>query len=125
MPYADRAVDHIVAIAILNSFKDLASLFREFARVMREQGILAFTVEDQKPGQSSEYAINRVEVSELPKAETAVMLYRHPAAYIRDLLAQNGFELFRSLEFVAFQYPAENRDVLFRAYVARKNASAG
>jgi predicted TPR repeat methyltransferase len=125
LPYADHAVDHIVAIAVLNSFKDLAPLFHEFGRLMKEQGILVFTVEEQKPGQSSEYAINRVEVSELPTAEAAVMLYRHPAAYIEELLAQNGFRLLRSLEFVAFRYPAENRDILFRGYVARKIAIAG
>jgi predicted TPR repeat methyltransferase len=124
LPYADQAVDHIVAAAVLNSFKDLAPLFREFSRVMKEEGVLAFTVEEQKPGQDSAYAINRVDLSELPRPKAAVMLFRHPGAYIRALLAQNGFKLVRSLEFVAFQYPAENRDVLFRAYVARKDPAS-
>jgi hypothetical protein len=32
----------------------------------------------------------------------------------------NDFELLKTLEFVAFKYPAENKDVFFKAYVARK-----
>ena len=87
---------------------------------MIEHGIFAFTVEAQKPGQEDSYAINRIEVSEKPKAETAVMLFRHCDEDIAQLLAQNGFVLLKALEFVAFKYPAENRDIFFKAYVARK-----
>src|SRR5512142_151959 len=52
LPYPDGFADHLVCIAVLNSFKDLAPLFHEFARIVDRQGILAFTVEEQKPGQA-------------------------------------------------------------------------
>lgn len=123
LPYADRSFHHVVSVAVLNSFGDLARLFREFARIMKDDGILAFTVEDQEPGQADRYAINRVDVSEAPRAGEAVLLYRHSQACIGDLLAQNGFALLRSLQFAAFEYPAEKRNVFFRAYVARKTSS--
>jgi hypothetical protein len=48
------------------------------------------------------------------------MLYRHSEAYIAQLLSQNRFELLKTLEFDAFKYPAENKDVFFKVYVARK-----
>jgi predicted TPR repeat methyltransferase len=120
LPYPSQFCDHVVSIAVLNSFKDLAPLFGEVARIMKTDGIFAFTVEEQKPGQEGSYAINRVEVSERPRHETAVGLYRHGEDYITHLLDRNGFVLFKALEFVAFKYPAENKDIFFKAYVARK-----
>ena len=119
LPYPSQFCDHVVSVAVLNSFKDLAPLFNEVSCVIKANGIFAFTVEEQKPGQGDRYAINRVEVSEEPD-DTAVMLYRHSEVYITRLLAQNDFELLKALEFVAFKYPAENKDVIFKAYVTRK-----
>ncbi len=120
LPYPPEFTNHIVCVAVLNSFRDLRVLFKEFARILCSGGILAFTVEEQKPGQAESYPINRVEVEEQPKAETAVTLYRHSQSTIMELLERNGFGLLKSLEFVAFEYPAENTHVLFKAYVARK-----
>jgi hypothetical protein len=76
---------------------------------MKNQGIFAFTTEKRKPGQADQYATNPVEVSEAPDAETAVTIYRH-----------SDEEIARALEFLAFKYPAENRDIYFKATVARK-----
>jgi predicted TPR repeat methyltransferase len=120
LPFPARFCNHLVSIAVLNSFKDLGLLFEEIARILKADGIFAFTVEEQKPGQEESYPINRVEVSEKPKEETAVLLFRHSEDYITRLLGQNEFELLKALEFVAFKYPAENKDVFFKAYVARK-----
>jgi predicted TPR repeat methyltransferase len=121
-PYPSHFCDHVVSIAVLNSFADLAPLFAQVARIIKPEGLFAFTVEEQKPGQEDRYAINRVEVAEMAKEETAVMLFRHSEAYITRLLDQNGFEPLKALEFVAFKYPAENKDIFFKAYVARKKA---
>ena len=122
LPYPSQFADHMVSVAVLNSFKELGPLFKEFARIIVGEGILAFTVEEQKPGQEDSYPINRVEVSEKPQSETAVMLFRHSYDYIAQILERNGFSLLKSLEFAAFRYPAENRDVWFKAYVARKKS---
>ena len=120
LPYSSGCFNHIVSVAVLNSFEDLGPLFAEFTRIMQGGGILAFTVENQKPGQPDRYPINRVEVSEQAREGLAVMLYRHSSATIAQLLEQNSFVSLKELEFVAFKYPAEDRDVLFKAYIARK-----
>lgn len=119
LPCPSRAYDHVVAVAVLNSFKNLLALFEEVARIIRPDGIFAFTVEEQKPGQGDRYAINRVDVSERPD-ETALMLYRHRKEQISAWLDQNGFTRLKVLEFIAFRYPAENRDIYFKAYIVRK-----
>jgi len=120
LPYASSFCNHLVCVAVLNSFQDLTALFHEMARITKRNGILAFTVEAQQPGQADRYAINRVNVSEQAKVETAVTLFRHGDDYISQLLDHTGFELLKALKFVGFEYPAEHRDVFFTAYVARK-----
>ncbi len=120
LPYPSRFFDHVLSVAVLNSFRDSGPLFGQVARIVKEQGIFAFTVEEQELGQSDAYAINRVQVAEKPKEESAVTLFRHSADYIAQLLDHNDFILLKTLEFLAFQYPAENKDVFFKAYVAQK-----
>jgi len=120
LPYSSEFCNHVVSVAVLNSFRDLNPLFEEFVRIMNPNGILAFTVEEQKPRQEDSYPINRVKVSEQPKEESAVELFRHSEGYITRLLDEHGFVLLKALEFAAFKYPAENRDVFFKAYIARK-----
>jgi hypothetical protein len=51
---------------------------------------------------------------------TAVMLYRYSQEYITQSLAQTGFVPLKALEFVAFKYPAENKDVFFKAFIAQR-----
>jgi predicted TPR repeat methyltransferase len=124
LPYPAGFFDHVLSIAVLNSFRNLDPLFQDIARIIKEQGVFAFTVEDLKPGQDEAYAINRVTVTEQPEPETAVHLFRHSEEYIARLLDQNGFVPLKAVEFLAFKYPAENRDVFFKAYVARKSAGS-
>lgn len=119
LPYPSGFFEAVISVGVLNSFKDLGPLFKEVARILRPQGIFAFTVEEQKPGQPDHYAINRVEVAEKPKDEEAVNLFRHSRETIGDLLTQNGFGVLKRLEFLAFEYPAEGVDVFFKAYVVR------
>jgi len=120
LPYPSHTFDHIVCVAVLNSFQDLGPLFTEVSRIIHEQGIFAFTVEDQHPGEADRYDINRVEVDEQPKAETAVTLFRHHKDAVCALLDRLGFTLLKTLEFQAFEYPAESKNVYFKAYVAQK-----
>lgn len=120
LPYPSSFFDHVIAVAVLHFFRDLDKQFEGTARIIKEQGIFAFTVEEQKPNQDDKYIINRVDVSEQPKAETAVTLFRHLDTYIIKLLNSNGFVLLKALEFLAFNYPYENRDIFWKAYIAQK-----
>jgi predicted TPR repeat methyltransferase len=120
LPYSTAFFDHVICVSVLNSFRELGALFVEIARILKEHGILAFTVEDQKPGQEDHYHINRVEVSKKPQEETAVTLFRHPPEEIARILEQNGFILLKELEFLAFKYPYEDKDIFFKAYITQK-----
>lgn len=120
LPYPSDFFDHVICVAVLNSFSDLAPLFAEIRRILKPEGMYAFTVEEQGPGQEDHYAINPVEVADNPEEGVAVMLYRHGAEIIRSVLEDSGFTPLKALEFVAFAYPAEQRNVYFKATIARK-----
>ena len=120
LPFPSGSFDHAISVAVLNSFENLGPLFEETARMLKVGGIFAFTVEDRKPDQEDSYAINRVEVAEKPKEETAVKLFKHSTDTIASLLTRNGLVPLKSLEFLAFKYPAEGVDIFFKAYIARK-----
>lgn len=119
-PYADRQFNHVVSVAVLNSFLDLDGIFRETARILKPRGMFAFTLEDRLEGESESYPINRVNVDEEAKEDEAVLLYRHREEDVRQLLELSGFSIEKTLKFAAFRYPAENRDVFFRVYVSRR-----
>jgi len=123
LPYLSGVFDHVICVAVLNSFHDLAPLFTEISRILKPGGMYAFTIEEQAPGQEDHYAINPVEVAEHPEEGVAVMLYRHSAEIIRSVLDGSGFAPLKALEFVAFAYPAEQRNVYFKAIIARKMSS--
>lgn len=120
LPYPSEYFNHVLCVSVLNSFPDLAPLFGEVSRIIKPLGIFAFTVEEQEPGQADRYAINRVNVEQGPQEESAVMLFRHSEPYISRSLSASGFTVLRMLEFVAFHYPAENRGVLFKVWIAQK-----
>lgn len=123
LPYPSGSFDHVICVAVLNSLHDLAPLFAEISRILKPSGIYAFTIEEQAPGQEDHYAINPVEVTENPEEGVAVILYRHGAEIIRRVLEGNSFTPLKALEFVAFAYPAEQRNVYFKATIARKVSS--
>jgi ubiquinone/menaquinone biosynthesis C-methylase UbiE len=45
-PYEMSCFDHILSLAVLNFFNDLAPIFQEAARVIKSKGIFGFTIEE-------------------------------------------------------------------------------
>ncbi len=119
-PYPDQFFQHIISVAVLNALPDLHPVVVEVGRMLKPQGIFAFTVENQKPGDADRYLINKIDVDEQPKPEDAVILFRCRPAEISDLLTKQGFTLRKTFEFAAFEYPAEQRNIFFKAYIAQK-----
>ena len=120
LPYEKSAFNHVISVAVLNSFEKLDVLFQEVARLIKNNGIFAFTTESPSYDNDGSYSINRTDVDHEARPEAAVTLFRHSDEYIYRKLVQNEFELLKSQKFAAFKYPAENRDVFFTAHIARK-----
>lgn len=115
-PYDAASMDHAVCLGVLNFFRDLRPVFRQVARVVRDNGVFAFVVGDRAAGEEAEFMVG----PEHTQSDSTVTMYRHGMEEITSLLKDNDFELLRCLEFPV-PMDRERTEVLrAKAYVARR-----
>ena len=115
-PYGEASLDHAVCLGVLNFFRDLRIVFREVARILRNNGIFVFVVGDRRPGNEAEFVVGR----EHTETGSSVTLYRHGTEEIRGLLNDNYFELVRCLAFPVPMDRERTKTLRAKAYVARR-----
>ena len=123
-PYPVNSFNHVISLGVLNFFADLAPVFEEAARIIRPQGIFAFSVEEQKQAQQAEYIFRLGGDPGNADEESAVRMHRHSDGHIRELLARYGFTPLKDYEFLADRYPSEGMDIYFNAYFAQRAESS-
>ena len=115
-PYGDASLDHAVCLGVLNFFKDLHVVFREVARILRDNGIFTFIVGDRGSGEKAEFVVGR----EHTQTDSSVTMYRHGTEEINGLLKDSGFESVRSLEFPVPMDRERTKTLHAKAYVAKR-----
>ena len=115
-PYDEASLDHAVCLGVLNVFKDLRLVFREVARVLRDNGVFVLVVGDRGPGEEAEFVVGR----EHTHTDSSVTMYRHGTEQINDLLDENHFELVHCLEFPVPMDRERTKTLRAKAYVARR-----
>lgn len=123
-PYAAGSFDHVLCLGVLHFFSDLALVFGEAARIVRPNGLFAFTVEEQQPGQQAEYIIRLSERPDQGDRHATVNMFRHSDAHVANLLAGSGFTSLKRFEFFADRHPTEGHKIYFKAHVTRLVAEA-
>jgi len=120
-PYKDGSFDHIISNGVMYFFRNLGPYFSEASRILKIDGIFAFTVEDQICGDASEY-VNKDNdyISERMPNKDGVKLYRHSQKYIEDLSDKYGFKILKKVKYRAYNSPIERKDIYFVAYVLKK-----
>jgi predicted TPR repeat methyltransferase len=115
-PYDDASLDHAVCLGVLNFFKDLQIVFREVARILRDNGIFVFVVGDRGSGEKAEFVVGR----EHTQTDLSVTMYRHGTKEINGLLEDSPFELVRCLEFPVPMDRERTKTLRAKAYVAQR-----
>lgn len=110
-PYPAASFDHAVSIGVLNHIEDLSPVFRETSRILKNNGVFAFIVDDRKDDASS---------FEVDHAGSRVILHRHGEELVKDYLNKTGYELLKQVEFRMSAHKMENRPFHLMAYAARK-----
>jgi len=113
-PFPGTSFDNIISLAVLNFFSDLSAVFREAARIIKANGIFAFSIEEKKEKQDDRYSIH---IGEGTEQEYDVLMYRHGDAKIRDRLGKEGFTVLKEYEFLAARYPEQMIDIYFKLYI--------
>ena len=97
-PYDSESMDHAIFTGVFNFFSDLAPVFQEASRIIRNGGLFVFVVGDR-----SENQVHAIEVgTEYTKSGKTVTVYLHSTEQIAELLARYGFEPLKDLLFTVF-----------------------
>lgn len=109
IPCPDNSFDHVVSCGFLHFVGDLNSLFSEVKRVVKKEGIFAFTIAPQETG------------NDYIKEPTAwgVPIFKHALPYIMDLLKKNGLELLKEQRLLVKGADKVSYDMLFSALLCR------
>lgn len=121
LPFADGAFDHLISCGVFHFLETLDPLFAEARRLVKDRGLFAFTFEKHKLGSDYGSPVRAGLVSKRIDEDSGVEVFRHSEAYIKGLLAANGFAVLKTIEFVASVHPETGRRVHFRAIAAAKS----
>lgn len=115
-PYADTSVDHAICVGVLQFIPDVACVYREVSRILRDDGTFTFIVADRMPGEDAELAVG---TEHTESGETRI-LYRLSGGEVGDLLGENGFAPLRNVMFSVPMDRERKRLLRVCGYVARR-----
>jgi len=116
-PFEDGSMDHVVSVGVLHFFRDLATVFQETSRIIRDGGLFAFVVADRGDREEGEIVVG----PELTHTGSPITMFRHSEDQIDSLLLVCGFTLLRSMVFPVFMDREKTREFQARVYVTRRN----
>jgi predicted TPR repeat methyltransferase len=109
-PYPSGAFDHLVCCGVLHFIPDPEPVFAEARRVLREEGLFAFTSKVAPPAENGLQKYDRQTVGEFA-------IYSHSQDYLESLIEQCAFERLKLQKcFVG--------DDLFNLWVVRKKTDS-
>jgi SAM-dependent methyltransferase len=119
-PFPAASLDHAVCVGTLNFIRDLAPVFEETARILRDGGVFVFAVGDRNEDEPAELEVG----PEHTMTDSSVTMYRHSGRQVEKWVAENGFTLLRTLAFAVPMDREKTSSQPIRAYLARKGAGA-
>ncbi len=121
LPYKDKNFQYVISNGVLYFFENLEPFFSEAKRLLKTNGIFAFTVENLKSGYSKKY-INKDNdlISKRIIEKAGVEVFRHSDEYVGNLIKKYNFEVLKKIEYFAYNSPTENKDIYFKAYILKR-----
>ena len=121
IPYKSDNFRYIISNGVLYFFENLEPFFIEARRLLKSNGIFAFTVENLKLGYSKKYTNKDNDlISKRIIEKAGVEVFRHSDKYVGNLIKKYDFEVLKKLEYFAYNSPTENKNIYFKAYILKK-----
>lgn len=106
-PYADEAVDHLIACGVFHFLPELENIFHESARTLHGGGMMAFTTKSPTSPLAEGQTYSR------PASAGGLDIFEHDPSAVEAILGASGFRRLKALRcFVG--------DDIFHAWVAQK-----
>jgi predicted TPR repeat methyltransferase len=114
-PYENEQFDHVICLGVLHFFSQPEPIFDEITRVLRADGLFAFTTnqpnsDDQQAQDQGDYHMRYVD---------GVEIYSHDQAFVQKLVECHNLQILKHIQvLLGFrqQYPED----LINVYVSRK-----
>ncbi|OEU62804.1 MAG: hypothetical protein BBJ57_00075 [Desulfobacterales bacterium PC51MH44] len=113
LPYSDGFFDHVISSGIFHFFGDLEPICKEISRIIKPEGIFAFTIAALEETADC----NQEDYSE--RLRNGVPEFMHGNRYIQKLLQDSGFNRLKVLKFLVWS-GQEDDDDLYHAYVTQR-----
>jgi predicted TPR repeat methyltransferase len=121
LPYKDNDFQYVISNGVLYFFENLEPFFIEAKRILKSNGIFAFTIENLKSGYSKKYTNKDNDlISKRIIEKVGVEVFRHSDEYVGNLIKKYNFEVLKKFEYFAYHSPTENKDIYFKAFILKK-----
>ncbi|MEJ2543575.1 MAG: class I SAM-dependent methyltransferase [Calditrichaceae bacterium] len=122
LPYPGQKFDCIIANGVFHLTGCIEAHFHEIKRLLKKNGIFAFTIDVFLSENSTEYTSTEISGEWLKiNTEHNFKTYKHSVFYIGELTKTVNFSILGFKDFCAFRSVTENREVHFRVYISQKN----
>ncbi len=109
LPYKDRTFNHVICCGVLHFLKDLTNIFSEIKRIMKKDGLFAFTIATLETKQDY--------IEEMTLWNTPI--FKHSNSYIKKLLEVNRMEILKQQKLLIKGYDKINYNMLFTVIVCK------
>lgn len=123
LPYSDHFFNHVICCGVLHFFDELGSIVKEVSRVIKPEGIFAFSVAALTVGEEAARDGNWQGYMDTP-TPWGVSICKHSKGYVTNLLNDAGFEILKTQKLlIRGGSEKDSGDMLFRVYVAQESSA--
>lgn len=115
-PIENKIFDAVISNGVFHLTNPIISIFSEVSRIVKPNGIFAFTFENSNNTSGFRELENGIWEN---KTQSGVLTYQHSEQYISRLLHQNNFEIINQKQFLAFTNPELQKEFYFSVVVAK------
>ncbi len=119
LPYSDNTFSHVVCCGVFHFFGDLQPTIKEACRILRPEGIFAFTIASlaaSDTGLDSKSMPDYIEV----QSAWGVPIFKHPDKYVNKISKTLGLSIQKEQKVLAESGDKDAGDILFKIIVAQK-----
>ncbi|UCG50504.1 MAG: class I SAM-dependent methyltransferase [Candidatus Latescibacterota bacterium] len=121
LPYPKHSFDHVISNGVFHLIRDLTPLVADVARLLKDLGTFGFSYQEWTFDLTEGYrSVDKRGVFETTDKESGVKVYHQTEDYVMNLLFDNGFTVWKKLEFVGNIDPKDGKKYYLRAVVAQK-----